>query len=32
MDYCNPPYSTVLLNKALLEIVWNNLDSKSVEY
>ena len=32
MDYCIPPNSTVLLNKALLLIVWNNLDSNSVEY
>ena len=34
MDYCIPAYSTVffLLNKALLVIVWNNLNSNSVEY
>ena len=32
MDNCIPTYSTVLLNEALLVIVWNNLDSNSVEY
>ena len=34
MDYCIPAYSTVffLLNKALLVIVWNNLNGNSVEY
>ena len=38
MDYCIPAYSTVcflfcfLLNKALLVIVRNNLNSNSVEY
>ena len=36
IDYCIPACSTVvfffLFNKALLVIVWNNLDSDSVEY
>ena len=34
MDYCIPACSTVvfLLNKALLVIVWNNLNSNSVKY